>query len=287
MDRNIRFPHGHIRWAGSESLVAITICMLAISVSDMRAAAEEPEPSPLKLVWQDEFDGESLDYSRWGVEENAFGGGNQELQIYTDRPENVRVHQGHLVLEARRDNSQIAGTSREYSSGRVRTKHRGDWKYGRIEVRAKLPQGAGVWPAIWMLPTHATYGGWASSGEIDIMEMRGQEPRVILGTLHHGGEWPNNDHSGGTYELKGGTFADDFHTFAIQWTAGQIDWFVDGQRYLTQTEWSSAGGPYPAPFDQEFHLLLNVAVGGEFLGPPNDSTSFPQAMLVDFVRVYQ
>ncbi len=241
----------------------------------------------MKLVWQDEFDGDSLDYTRWGIEENAFGGGNQELQIYTDRSENVRVENGHLVIEARQDKASIAGTQRDYSSGRVRTKNRGDWKYGRIEVRAKLPRGAGVWPAIWMLPTKSPYGTWASSGEIDIMEMRGQEPNLVLGTLHYGGTWPNNQFTGGEYRLLQGTFADDFHTFAIGWKPGQIDWYVDEKMVQTQTAWTSTGGLFPAPFDQEFHLILNVAVGGEFLGPPNDSTSFPQSMLIDYVRVYQ
>ncbi|GAA4472751.1 hypothetical protein GCM10023156_69780 [Novipirellula rosea] len=241
----------------------------------------------MKLVWQDEFDGDSLDYAKWGVEVNAFGGGNSELQIYTDRSENVRVEDGNLVIEARKDNAGISGTEREYSSGRVRTKHRGDWKYGRIDVRAKLPEGAGIWSAIWMLPTDDAYGGWAASGEIDIMEMKGQEPDQVLGTLHYGDVWPRNAYSGDKYKLQNGTFADDFHTFSVVWKPGQIDWLIDGKKYQTQTKWSSTGGEFPAPFDQEFHLLLNVAVGGNFLGSPNDSTPFPAQMLVDYVRVYQ
>ncbi|MEO9589997.1 glycoside hydrolase family 16 protein [Rhodopirellula bahusiensis] len=240
-----------------------------------------------RLVWQDDFSGDSLDYSKWEVEVNAFGGGNHELQIYTDRPENVRVEDGCLVLEARRDNAAISGTSREYSSGRVRTKHRGDWKYGRIEVRAKLPQGQGIWPAIWMLPTKDEYGGWAASGEIDIMEMRGQQPNIVLGTLHHGAPWPNNIHTGDEYTLEQGTFADDFHTFAVNWRANEIEWLVDGESVQKQTKWESSGGEYPAPFDQPFHLLLNVAVGGGFLGPPDATTEFPVQMLVDSVKIYQ
>ena len=164
------------------------ICILW-SVSFGRAAVAQKDSvdtssAKMKLVWSDEFDGDSLNYSKWGVQENAFGGGNQELQIFTDRAKNVRVENGHLVLEAHRDNGNISGTVREYSSGRVRTKHRGDWKYGRIEVRAKMPIGQGIWPAIWMLPTDDKYGGWALSGEIDIMEYRGQNPKQVLGTLH-------------------------------------------------------------------------------------------------------
>ena len=241
----------------------------------------------MKLVWSDEFDGESLDYSKWGVQENAFGGGNDELQIYTDRPKNVRVENGNLVIEAHRDNAGIAGTVREYSSGLVRTKHRGDWKYGRIEVRAKLPIGQGMWPAIWMRPTDDKYGTWASSGEIDIMEYRGQTPNEVLGTLHYGAPWPNNTHSGASYFLPSGGFNDDFHTFDVDWQPGKMVWSVDGKPYQTQTKWHSDGGEFPAPFDERFHLILNLAVGGKFLGAPDATTTFPQQLLVDYVRVYQ
>lgn len=239
-----------------------------------------------KLVWQDEFNGSTLDYSKWEAEVNAFGGGNEELQLYTDRKENLRVEDGCLVIEARRDHPDVSGTKREYSSARVRTKHRGDWKYGRIEVRAKLAKGAGVWPAIWMLPTDEQYGGWAASGEIDIMELRGQEPNKVLGTLHYGGHWPKNKYTGDEFVLPSGSFADSFHTFAVVWTEGRIDWLVDGTHYQTQTEWDSVNGSHPAPFDQRFHLLLNMAVGGKFVGPTNEQTVFPQQMQVDWVRVY-
>ncbi|WP_372723656.1 family 16 glycosylhydrolase [Novipirellula sp.] len=272
-------------------LLCVALCMGWIGFTASPLVAQDKTTTAadpaMKLVWQDEFDGDSLDYCKWGVEVNAFGGGNSELQIYTDRSENVRVEDGHLVIEARKDNAGISGTEREYSSGRVRTKHRGDWKYGRIDVRAKLPEGAGIWSAIWMLPTDDAYGGWAASGEIDIMEMKGQEPDQVLGTLHYGDAWPRNAYSGDKYKLQSGTFADDFHTFSVVWKPGQIDWLIDGKKYQTQTKWSSTGGEFPAPFDQEFHLLLNVAVGGNFLGPPNDSTPFPARMLVDYVRVYQ
>lgn len=245
-----------------------------------------PRQEP-RLVWQDEFNGEQLDYAKWNIEVNAFGGGNGELQIYTDRSENVRVEDGNLVLEARRDNAGISGTSREFSSGRVRTKNRGDWLYGRIDVRAKLPSGQGIWPAIWMLPTEDRYGGWARSGEIDIMEMRGQEPNIVLGTLHYGGAWPDNKYSGEPFTLDSGTFADDFHVFSVDWREGKIDWSIDGELVQTQTQWSSAGGDFPAPFDQKFHLLLNLAVGGQFLGPPDATTQFPCRMVIDYVRVYE
>ena len=130
------------------------------------AAAIAAAPAPWKLVWADEFDGAKLDFKKWAVEENAHGGGNNELQWFLDRPENVRVENGLLIIEARRELHVQAGQTRYFTSGRLRTKHRGDWKYCRVEVRAKLPRGRGLWPAIWMLPTHEKYGGWAASGEI-------------------------------------------------------------------------------------------------------------------------
>jgi beta-glucanase (GH16 family) len=268
-----------------------SICLTcSISLSGPVSAEEKFETSPankLKLVWSDEFDGDSLNYSRWGVQENAFGGGNAELQIFTDRAKNVRVENGHLVLEAHRDNAGVSGTVREYSSGRLRTKHRGDWKYGRIEVRAKMPIGQGIWPAIWMLPTDDKYGGWALSGEIDIMEYRGQNPKQVLGTLHYGGGWPNNKYSGAEFDLQSGAFNEDFHTFAIDWQEGKIVWSIDGKPWQTQTKWHSDNGKFPAPFDQRFHLLLNLSVGGHFVGAPNNTTTFPQKFLIDYVRVYQ
>ncbi len=249
--------------------------------------ASDPAISLSKLVWSDEFAGDSLDYSKWGVAENAFGGGNNELQIYVDRPKNVRVENGNLILEAHRDNAGISGTEREYSSGLVSSKHRGDWKYGRVEVRAKLPIGQGIWPAIWMLPTDDHYGGWAASGEIDIMEYRGQNPKEVLGTLHYGAGWPNNQHSGSSFTLADGTFSESYHVFEVDWQVGKMVWSVDGKPYQTQTKWNSEGEEFPAPFDQRFYILLNLAVGGGFVGNPDESTTFPQQFLIDYVRVYQ
>jgi len=265
-------------------LSIVTCCFAVLANLPIATFADDPD---WRIVWRDEFDDKTLDYSKWEAEVNAFGGGNNEQQLYTDRAENVRVEDGKLVLEARKDRPNVQGTIREYSSGRVRSKHRGDWKYGRFEVRAKLPQGKGLWPAIWMLPTDEKYGTWAASGEIDIMEMIGHEPDKVLGTLHYGAVWPDNKHSGKTFTLPKGTFADAFHTFAIEWEAGEIRWYVDDTLYQTQNRWSTTADDFPAPFDQEFHMILNVAVGGNLVGAPGAETAFPQAMLVDFVRVYQ
>lgn len=246
--------------------------------------AQEPT---WNLVWSDDFEGRSLDFSKWEIEVNAFGGGNQELQLYTDRSDNVRVENGTLVLEARRDNAGIAGTVREYSSGRIRSKRRGDWKYGRFEVRAQLPKGQGIWPAIWMMPTDERYGTWAASGEIDIMEFKGQEPNVLWGTLHYGAPWPNNRHSGTQKKFTDLDLSQDFHIYGIEWKEGEIRWTFDGEVWQVQKEWTTVNGEFPAPFNEPFHLILNLAVGGGFVGAPNSETRFPAQFLIDWVKVYQ
>lgn len=256
---------------------------IAIAIAETVAAQD----SPWRLVWSDEFEGTTLNYSKWGVDVNAFGGGNDELQLYTDRPENVRVEQGSLVLEAHADRPTILGTTRDYSSGKIRSKHRGDWTYGRFEVRAQLPPGQGIWPAIWMLPTDETYGAWAASGEIDIAEFKGQEPDRVHGTVHFGGVWPDHQSATQDYQLPQGSFVDGFHTFAFEWEPNQMRWYVDGHLFYKLDKWHTSGQPFPAPFDKAFHLLLNLAVGGRFVGLPDDSTVFPQQLRVDYVRVYQ
>ena len=260
------------------------LCTLTIALALRCYAAA---PLPWKLVWADEFDGPKLDFNKWAVEENAHGGGNNELQAFVDRPENVRIENGHLIIEARREPFTLAGQTRQFTSGRLRTKHRADWTYCRVEVRAKLPRGRGIWPAIWMLPTAEKYGGWAASGEIDIAEVIGHEPHQVHGTIHFGGKWPRQQSAGKPYALPKGTFADDFHLFAMEWERDAFRWYVDGQLVSTQTLWRSEGGPFPAPFDQPFHLLLNLSVGGNWPGPPDAQTVFPARMLVDYVRVYQ
>lgn len=248
----------------------------------------------LELVWADEFEGVELDLQKWeimlgtGVEYGVPAGwGNNELQAYTDRPENVAVAEGRLILRAQRRDSSQTGEAGGFTSARLRTKDLGDWTFGRFEIRAKLPSGQGLWPAIWLLPTDADYGGWAASGEIDIMELLGHEPDKVHGTLHYGGGWPDNVHTGTSFSLSEGSFTDDFHVFGLEWEPGELRWTVDGDLYQTQTEWHTEGAAFPAPFDRRFHLLLNVAVGGDWPGAPDDGTTFPQSMEVDYVRVFQ
>lgn len=251
----------------------------------------EPVPGEIpgwNLVWHDEFSGKSLDITKWSFEVNAQGGGNNELQYYTDRPENAYVKDGMLHIVALDEPYTGPEGTRDYTSSRLRTKDKGDWTYGRFEIRAKLPTGKGIWPAIWMMPTDSVYGTWAASGEIDIMELIGHEPYMVYGTLHYGGEWPYNAHSGDYYILKDGqVFPDDFHTFTLEWEPREFRWYVDGELYQTQTDWYTDGGNFPAPFDQRFYIILNIAVGGNWPGSPNDQTQFPQVMQVDYVRVYK
>ncbi|MBN1999440.1 glycoside hydrolase family 16 protein [candidate division KSB1 bacterium] len=246
-----------------------------------------PEPPGWSLVWHDEFDGKKIDLTKWEHEVNARGGGNNELQYYTARSENSYVKNGVLVIEAIKETFTGSEGTREYTSARLRTKNKGDWTYGRFEIRAKLPYGQGIWPAIWMLPTDNEYGGWAASGEIDIMELVGHEPNKVHGTLHYGGGWPENKHTGKSYTLAQGNFSQDFHVFTIEWKEGEIRWYMDGVHYQTLTEWYSTNGEFPAPFDKRFHLLLNVAVGGNWPGNPDETTVFPQRMEVDYVRIFE
>jgi beta-glucanase (GH16 family) len=192
-----------------------------------------------------------------------------------------------LLIEARKEKFTGPDRSRDYTSARLRTLGKGDWKYGKIEVRAKLPKGKGIWPAIWMMPTDNRYGNWPSSGEIDIMELLGHEPGVIHGTLHYGDRVKRHLEKGEKFTFSKGTFADEFHVFGLEWEEGKISWSVDGKVYQTQKDWHTRDAGFPAPFDQRFHLILNVAVGGIWPGEPDEKTEFPCAMVVDWVRVYQ
>lgn len=236
------------------------------------------------LVWADEFDGTTLDLTKWtpqigdGCDINLCGWGNNELEYY--RAENATVSNGTLKIIAKRENF---GT-RNYTSARLRTINKGDWTYGRFEARMKLPTSQGMWPAFWMLSTDEPYGGWPRSGEIDIMELVGKEPDRSYGTIHYGNPFPNNSSQGANFQLNSGTFSDAFHTFAIEWEAGVIRWYVDDFLFLTKTTADVA--PLTWPFNQRFHFLLNLAVGGNWPGNPNGSTTFPQTMEVDYVRVY-
>ena len=221
------------------------------------------------MVWNDEFDGDSLDFTKWEKEENNYGGGNNERQAYRTDPKYCFVENGVFNIAVHRDaHTTSDGKTQPYSSARIRTQKRGDWQYGRFEVRAKMPRGQGIWPAVWMLPTESKYGGWAAGGEIDIIESRGSAVDETTGALHFGGAWPRNTYLAHSYQFPAKDAAEDFHVYALEWSADKIEWFVDGKLCKTRTkeEWFSetAKENPSAPYDQPFHLIMNVAVDGRF-----------------------
>lgn len=246
-----------------------------------------------ELVWSDEFYGSSLNLADWeymigdGCSYGVCGWGNNELQYY--RAENISVQDGKLVIVSKREN--FGG--KKFTSGRIRTANKRDFLYGRMEAKIKIPTGGGMWPAFWMMPTDSVYGGWAASGEIDIMESKNNTD-TIGAALHFGGQWPNNASTGGSYSPGGINFADDFHVYTLEWEPDLMRWYVDGVLCTSKnsSQWYSEAAPgnTRAPFDQKFHLLLNAAVGGNYTGCTSSScvtAAFPQYMVVDWVRVYQ
>ena len=290
---------------------------LALALLMSGSAAAEPAADGWTLVWSDEFDGSAIDRSKWDFDVDCWGGGNNERQCYTDKQRNAAIVDGKLVITARREKATgpafplaqrgdpakaKAEVSRGFTSARLVTRGKAAWTYGKIEVRAKLPQGQGTWPAIWMLPERSDYGTWAASGEIDILEAvnlgagckecpGGIENR-ILGTLHFGGQWPNNKHKGDETVLPAPL--DGFHVFGIVWEKGRISWTIDGRTYATQVagDWNTSGSNDPAaPFDRPFHLILNLAVGGGLAESRTekgvDDRGYPKMMEVDWVRVWQ
>jgi beta-glucanase (GH16 family) len=255
-------------------------------------AAGAQAQTPWQQVWADEFNGTSLNRSIWQPQSGTgtlyglpSGWGNNELQYYTERPQNLSVSGGSLRITARAEN--FAGST--YTSARIRTPGTVDVLFGRIEARIRIPSGQGIWPAFWMLPTNSPYGGWAAGGEIDIMESTNAADR-IYGTIHYGGTWPANTSNGGSF-APGTDFGASYHLYAVEWEPDQIRWYVDSTLIHTATSatWfsSNENGNGRAPFDVPFHLILNIAVGGNFPGPPNGSVGFPMEMAVDYVRVYQ
>lgn len=239
---------------------------------------------PWRLLWSDEFNGPSNstpDPTNWTYDlGNNHGWGNLELESYTSLPENSHMDgNGHLVIH-------VESTNGLYTSARLKTQGLFAVQYGRIEARIKLPSGQGIWPAFWMLGSDIDSAGWPQCGEIDIMENVGKEPGTNHGSLHGPGYSGGNPRTA-TYVLPGGArFSDDFHTFAIQWSQQAISFYVDGTSYETVARTAIPPGTQWV-FDHPFFVLLNVAVGGTFPGPPDDTTQFPQDMLIDYVRVYQ
>ncbi|MFM1886668.1 MAG: Glucan endo,3-beta-glucosidase precursor [Pseudomonadota bacterium] len=271
-------------------------------------------PQARRLVWADEFDGDCLDPRKWACESgNGFfhgpqrqwipGWGNEELQYYTALPANVRVAGGCLHITALRE----ACGGLDFTSARLRTRGADggtlfSQRYGRFEVRAKVPAGRGLWSAVWLLPEREAYGAWPASGEIDLLEVVGDRPDEVLGSLHFGSAWPQRSHVTHTHGFPPGQDATQFHDYALDWEPGVFRWSVDGQVWARQSAWWSCsrteGGrglaprgdgdlnAAPAPFDQAFQILVNLAVGGRLPGPPSADTPFPASLVIDHIRVY-
>lgn len=246
-------------------------------------------PEGYHLVWNDEFEGDSLSEEDWNYEAHEPGWVNHELQEYIPSDEYAFVKDGELVIKPVKieDSGLVA-----YRSGRVNTQNKHDYKYGRFEAKIKVPKGKGFLPAFWMMPQDEDYyGQWPKCGEIDIMEVLGDSTKINYGTLHYG---EPHKQSQGMYDLADGDFSEEYHVFAIEWEPGVIRWFCDGEQYHEESDWFTAVDgqeekAYPAPFNQPFHVILNVAVGGDWPGDPDSTTVFDEraCMYVDYVRIFQ
>ena len=232
-----------------------------------------------ELVWSDEFSGNSVNASNWRFETGATGWGNNELQNYTEN--NATVAGGLLTIEARQESD---GT---YTSARMITADKQEFAFGRIDIRARLPEGQGIWPALWMLGANFWDIGWPACGEIDIMELVGHEPDKVHGTLHWGEQgWSfSASHTSEISLSSGKKFSDEFHVFSIEWAFDSIIWYLNDQPYFQIDR--SVTGNLPYPFNAEFFFIFNIAVGGNWPGNPDATTIFPQTMDVDYVRVFQ
>ncbi|MFQ7156910.1 MAG: family 16 glycosylhydrolase [Merdimonas faecis] len=242
-----------------------------------------------ELKWEDQFEGSSLNRDDWNVELHDPGWVNNELQAYVDSEENIYIKDGKLVLKPVEKEEEGGGVS--YTSGRVNTQNKHDFKYGLFEARVKVPEGQGFLPAFWMMPTNENlYGQWPRCGEIDIMEVLGHKTDTCYGTIHYGN--PHSE-SQGSHTLTEGSFSEEYHVFDVEWEPGRISWYVDRRLIHTENDWYSATEgqgkiTYPAPFDQPFYIILNLAVGGNWPGNPDSDTDIENAAYyIDYVKVYQ
>ncbi len=280
---------------------SVIITSSFISYDSSFVSAQNAEK--FRLIWSDEFDGDALNIDNWSFElgnwkldENGNyitnGWGNNEQQFYTEK--NASVNDGILTISARHEKytDEIQG-SYDYTSSRLSSQYKFSTCGGKIEVRSRCDSGKSLWPAIWMLPEDSLYGGWAASGEIDIMEGWGSTPEKICGTIHFGDLWPNNTYLTNDYFFENGDSSENWHTYAIEWEKDFIYWYVDDVLYSEQTDWYSANRKSPAPFDQNFYLILNLAVGGHFdgvngiYGEPSIFANGDKNFQIDYVRVYE
>lgn len=234
----------------------------------------------MTLAWSDEFTANYINTNNWSYDTGGSGWGNNELEYYTNSNKNAYTTGGYLVIEARKE---TMGTN-NYTSARMISKDKKTFTYGRIDFRAKLPKGQGVWPALWMLGNNIGTTPWPACGEIDIMELLGHEPQKTYGTIHWGAAGGGSTHIGGNYSLSSLTFNDKFHLFSLKWEADKMTFLIDDVPFFTANK-SQVNGNYP--FDKPFFFIMNVAVGGNWPGNPDATTVFPQRMIVDYVRVFQ
>lgn len=232
-------------------------------------------------LWKDEFSGTAIDNTIWGYDIGNNGWGNNESQYYTNSPNNSFVSNGNLVIEARKENYQGS----EYTSARLLTKNKQSFTFGRVDIRAVLPKGQGIWPALWMLGSKIDQTGWPNCGEIDIMEIIGSLPAEVNGTIHFGPQGATQSTKlTGTYTLPSGDFSEKYHVFSLIWSEDNIQILVDDISYFQATK-AQVGAIYP--FNEPFFVIFNIAVGGNWPGYPDATTIFPQQMLVDYIRVFQ
>lgn len=249
------------------------------------------------LVWEDAFSGSHLDESKWnygegnGHVEGIPGWGNGEKQYH--QKANVEVVNGRLIITGRKERVEDAYGIYDYTSALIDTKGKFSQKYGRFEAKMKLPAGQGYWPAFWLMPLEDVYGGWAASGEIDVMEAAGANLHKISGALHFGGEWPENVYKTREYWFPADVDITDFNLYSVEWEPEEIRWYVNDEIYQRITSWYSTDPitdeqyHYPAPFDQEFYLIFDLSIGGHYGGDPDQTTEFPGQMVVDYVKVYK
>ena len=234
----------------------------------------------MSLAWSDEFNGKTINTAYWTHETGGGGWGNNELQNYTNSTNNSFMSSGCLVLEARRE---TVGNN-NYTSARIISKDKKTFTYGRVDIRAKLPKGQGIWPALWMLGNNISTNWWPACGEIDIMELLGHQPNKTYATIHWGNAGGGSTHIGNNYSLSTESFNDKFHVFSMKWEVDKMMFYVDDVLIFTAQK-SQVTGNYP--FDKPFFFIMNIAVGGNWPGNPDGNTTFPQRMMVDYVRVYQ
>ena len=267
--------------------LAMAVAMIIPSVSC--AKTKTPQLDGYKLLWSDEFDGKTMDQKKWNYEPHEPGWTNNELQEYTTSTDNVFVRDGKLVLKAIKTTKDGKDY---YTSGKVTGQNKTDFQYGKVVVSAKVPEGQGLWPAIWMMPKDESfYGQWPKCGEIDIMESLGNDTTKSYSTIHYGE--PHAEQQGTIVKEGADSFSAKFHEYSVEWEPGEMRFYTDGELVLTVNDWFTAvqgedDKPYPAPFNQPFFVQMNLAVGGDWPGNPDSTTDFSKAEFeIDYVRVYQ